>query len=607
MVKRILKLNRYKDWSIKVKLLTITILLIVFSVLIVSSLSYYKYTMDFQRQAAERTQQTIEQLSFNIETYLDDVFRLSVAPCYNYQLMDALEQDKADSGSAQLERRRLIEDLLDGMMIQPRTDILSVYIIADEVYRGGRYPASNYYNVDCNVYDWYKRALTTQDTIFVPTHMEQITSNPKFKVFSIVKRINSIKDVDKQLGIVKVDANYTGIESICNKVNMGKDGGLFIIDENNTIIYSSTKSNYFPELYTLAKTSESPYITTNIGGKSFLLNSTVIPSANWTIISVNSINELNRNAIQTRNTTFFMALAFSIFAIIILLIFTRSFLRPLMTIIKLMKEVKRGNFQVEFPEQRSDEIGYLGSSFNTMVLRINSMMKENTDLVKEVYEAKILQKEAQINALYSQIRPHFIYNTLNMISLLMQCGRNEKAIDNINKLSSLLRGMAHIGNEVTLETEINLLDSYLSIQSSRYDGRLEYSINIDKELYSYIIPALIFQPVVENSVIHGCEKRKEKTSIKIYNTIKDDLLTFYIEDDADGINEAALEKLRDKVYNPDSYNVAADNYPSANKSGIGLANVNKRIKIKYGDRYGLAIDSTQGKGTCVSIILPTQS
>ncbi len=602
-----IRIHRYTDWSIKVKLLTITILLIVCSVFVVSLLSYYKYTRDFQQQAAERTQQIIEQLSFNIEAYLDDVTRLSVAPCYNDDLMQALEKGKQTTESARLEKRRLIEGLLDNMMVQPRNDILSVYVIADEIYRGGRYPASNYYNVDCNKYDWYKKALSTQDTIFVPAHMEEITGNPRFKVFSIVKRIDSLNKVGKPVGVVKVDANYSGIESISNKVNMGKDGGLFIIDENNTAIFSSIKNNPFNQLITVAKSSKTPFITIRTGQKSYLVNSTVIPGAKWTIFAVNSISELNSGAVQTRNITFFMALISSIFAIIILLIFTRSFLRPLMIIIKLMKEVKRGNFQVEFPEQRKDEIGYLGSSFNTMVLRINSMIGENTNLVKEVYEAKLLQRDAQISALYSQIRPHFIYNTLNMISLLMQCGRNEKAIDNINKLSRLLRGITHLDKEIPLETEIGLLDSYLSIQSSRYDGRLEYSIDIDRSLYSYNIPALIFQPVVENSVVHGCEKRKEKTFIRIYNTVEDGLLIFYVEDNADGMNEETLEKLRNKVYSLGNGKEPESVDPSVKGSGIGLVNVNRRIKIKFGDQYGLLIDSAQGAGTCVKIILPQQA
>lgn len=606
MVKRIVKLSSYKNWSIKVKLLTITIFLIVFSVLIASSLSYYRYTRDFQQQAAERTQQTIEQLSFNINTYLEDVIRLSMSLYYNNQLMDTLEKGDVKTASEQLEKRRLIEDLLNGMMIQPRNDILSVYIIADEVYRGGRYPASNYYNADYKNYDWYKQALKTQETIFVPAHLEQLISNPKFKVFSIVKRIDSIKNVGKPLGVVKVDADYTGIESICNKVDMGKEGGLFIFDENNTTIFSSVKNDSFKDIYSLVKGSNSPYFTTSINGKKYLLNSTVIPRANWTIITANSINELNKNAIQTRNTTFLMALLSSLFAIIILIIFTQSFLRPLMIIIKLMKEVKRGNFQVKFPEERNDEIGYLGSSFNTMVTRISSMMVENTDLVKEVYEAKFLQKEAQISALYGQIRPHFIYNTLNMISLLMQCGRNEKAIDNINKLSILLRGITHLDKEITVEKEISLLDSYLSIQSSRYDGRLEYIINIDKELYSYSIPALILQPIAENSIVHGCEKRKEKTIIKIYNTYENENIVFIVEDNADGMDEKTLEKLRKRVYSSEDIAVLEDSYPSVKSGGIGLVNVNKRIKIRFGEQYGLIIDSNLGKGTSVRIVLPKE-
>ncbi|NTV90075.1 MAG: sensor histidine kinase, partial [Clostridiales bacterium] len=417
--------------------------------------------------------------------------------------------------------------------------------------------------------------------------------------------INSIKNVGKLLGVVKVDANYTGIESICSKVNMGKEGGLFIIDDNSSILYSSLSSGHYNELYSLARNSSSPYLTTNMDGERILLNYKTIPGSNWTIITVNSIRELNRNASKTRNATFLMALACSMFAIIIVLVYTGSFLKPLMNIIRLMKEVKRGNLEVEFPEQRNDEIGYLGSSFNTMVLRINQMMAENTKLVKEVYEAKLLQKEAQINALYSQIQPHFINNTLNMISLLIQCGRQEQAVDNINKLSGLLRGMMHLDKDISLETEIGLLDSYLSIQSSRYNGRLEYNIDIDRKYGMFTIPALIFQPIVENSVVHGCEKRREKTLIEISVAAEGNDLIFSIRDNAGGIEPEALEKLREKLSGASVTDEEDGKQAAATfGNGIGLVNVNKRIKIRFGEAYGLSIESIPGKGTCVWVTLP---
>ncbi len=616
---------RYKNWSIRLKLLSITIVLIISSVVAVSLLSYQRYTIDFQAQSAVRIQQTIEQLSYNIESYLDDLNRLSLAPLYNTDLMNALEQPAPDTDLAKLEKRRLIETYLDNMMVIPRKDILSVYILSDEIYRGGRYSASVDNTVRYQDFDWYKQALATENVIFVPAHMEQFVSTPRFKIFSLVKSIRSLKVNSDIIGVIKVDANYTGIELLCNKVNMGKDGGLFIMDQNRNVIFSSLKDRPLEDLYQQIINSKKPYTITKIDDKNYLLNAITIQSANWTVVALNSIDELNQGAIQTRKITYLLAIACSLLAILVMLVFTNSFLNPLFQIIQLMKEVKRGNFQVEFPEQRRDEIGYLGSSFNTMIQRINYMMQENTRLVTEVYEARILQKEAQINALYSQIRPHFLYNTLNMISLLIQCNRADDAVDNINKLSSLLRGMIHVPKEIPVETEINLLVSYLGIQASRFSGRLEYQIDIDPRVSKYKIPSLIFQPVVENSIIHGCEKRKEKTLVQIYSTLEDDSLIFHIEDNAGGIDPDRLARLRQRLAGqgtetrllsasvaplPDALGAAAADEKTTQQAandgegGIGLVNVNRRIKIEFGERYGLEIDSEPGRGTHVRIILP---
>lgn len=607
MIRFIHKFCKYKDWSIRFKLLTISILLILGSVFLVSLLSYFQYTRNFEKQSADRIQQIIEQVSLNLDTYIDDLFRLSVSPYYNGTVMAALEDDVSGSEMEQLDKSRLIENFLDEMMIIPRKDILRVFALTTNVYAGSRIRTNIDSDIDFHKFPWYNEALKKHDPIFVPVHLEQIVKNPKYMVFSVVCQIRSTRNPDKVLGVVKVDANYTGIQSICDKVSMGKGGSLYIIDGNNNIIYSGNVSTPAldadgPELLSKLNETQKSYYTIKLSQNGYLVNTTRIPRSNWTIVSVNSLKDLNEEAVRTRNFAFFLAILCSLSAILVFTLFSRRFLQPLLAIVKLMKEVQRGNLTVKYRQKSSDEIGYLGSSFNIMVSKINDMIHQNTLLVKQVYEAKLLQKEAQFNALYSQIKPHFLYNALNMISLSMQCGKNEKAVENINNLSSLLRAMANVNREIPLETEISLLDSYLSIQSSRFEGRLAYSIDIDRNFYSYYIPSLLFQPIIENSVVHGCENKKGKTNIKVFNTVEDHVLTFHIQDDGNGIPEDKLLVLRKKL---DGFEAGMEKQEAENKrSGIGLVNVNKRIKIKFGEKYGLHIDSTIGEGTFVKIILP---
>lgn len=602
-----LKIKQYKDWSLKIKLMTITTILVFSSVFIVSVISYIQYTKDFNRQSAGRVDQIIDQVSLNIGLYLDDLFRLSMSPYYNNDVMNVLEKDIPQDQGRQLDNIRLVESFLKEMMIIPRKDILRVYIITDIVYSSLRTNTGYDSKTDFLQFGWYNDALKTRNPIFIPVHSESIDKGADLRVFSIAMQLRSLSDTEKNLGVVKVDADYSGIQDICNKVNMGREGNLLIMDENNNIIYKGLSgkscSMDYVKLHNEIKASKGSYFTTIIDNRKYLVNSVRISGSNWDIIAVNSLSELNQEAARTRNISFLMAFTCLIPAFIILVLFINRFLSPILTIVNLMKEVQKGNLSARFSETSCNEIGYMGMSFNAMAEKISKMLNENTKLVKEVYEAKVLQKEAQINALNSQIRPHFIYNALNTVSMMIQCGKNEEAVDNINKLGNMLRSIARQDKDTTLQAEMELLGFYLGVQKNRYGDRLDYTIKFDEELLSYVLPSLILQPIVENAVIHGCEAKKGETLIKLYNAFENGNIVIYIEDNGKGISPEVLSRLNESLDNvqPES---GGESGNTPVRSSIGLLNVNKRIKIKYGSQFGIKITSTCDVGTVIKVILP---
>lgn len=598
----------YRYWSIKFKLLTISAMFILCSVFLVSFLSYFQYTKNFEKQSADKVQQILEQVSLNIDTYLDDLFRLSLFPYRNDQVMNALENDENTSELYNLQKTWIIEDFLDEIMIFPRRDILRVFIVTDKnIYSSGRTQTTIDPQVPVHELDWYNQALKTQDSIFVSAHMEQMVKHPKSEVFSIVKQLRSTKDMEKILGVIKVDANYKGIEAIAEKVNAGKKGGLFIIDANKNLIYSSLTKKAAEKFDPVIHNVNLSNTKVEVNHEDYLLNSIIMPSLNWTIISVNSIKELNQGASHTRNIAFLMAVICAFLSIVVLFFFIKRFLNPLLEIVKLMNTIKRGNLSVSFPEKRHDEIGYLGSSFNEMVAKINYMLAENTKLVEEVYEVKLAQNEAQLNALFNQIKPHFIFNTLNMISLLMQSGKEERAVDHINKLSHIMRNITRWQKDVEIEHELELLHSYLSIQSSRFDGKLEYHIDIDPSLYSYRIPAFLLQPIVENAIIYGCELKRGKTQIHITHETLNGQLIIHVKDNGKGMDEQTLNRLKNKLDHQSDQEEPSIQNPNHRKGmGIGLININKRIKMMYGNVFGLTVQSSLDSGTCVKIVLPKE-
>ena len=257
---------------------------------------------------------------------------------------------------------------------------------------------------------------------------------------------------------------------------------------------------------------------------------------------------------------------------------------------------------VQVPVKNHDEIGYLTESFNTMVNRLRTTMQKNTHLVKEVYETRYLQKEAQYNALCSQIKPHFLYNTLNTISLLIKCGEHDKAVRNIEDFSFFLRGVMNTDKDIPLSAELKLVDAYLSLQKSRYEDQFSYQIDIPGNFMDYEIPALTLQPIVENAIIHGCEMKRGNSVIKISCTADERFLTICIEDNGRGMEQSQVKELNCMFCTLPSQNSDMDE--NALNESIGLINVNSRLQLKFGMKYGIVIHSKINEGTCVSLRMP---
>jgi two-component system sensor histidine kinase YesM len=270
-----------------------------------------------------------------------------------------------------------------------------------------------------------------------------------------------------------------------------------------------------------------------------------------------------------------------------------------------MKTVEAGNSALRYQGSRTDEIGYLGSTMNTMLDRLDSMFKRNAELDKRIYQAQLFRREAQIQLLYSQIRPHFIYNTLNMISILIQQNQGVQAVENLNRLSLILHGVAYINKEIPIHTELRLVESYLAIHQLRSGDGFTYSINVAQELRDYILPALLLQPIVENAVIHSNGDTHRNIHISIYNENMGNIFGICIGDNGRGIAPDKLEELNMKMQRdyPQHEPFMAD---LSSLEGMGLVNVNTRIRMRFGREYGLNIESHEGTGTVVRVILPRQ-
>lgn len=575
--------------------------------MIISASLYDQYSKSLLEQSSEKAQQIIELSALNIESYLDDLYRLSLSPYYDQDVIDALDKNISDSDLVSLHRTRTIEDFLEQILIIPRQDILRVFILTDEIYKGERVPSTLDNTQIYQNFDWYTKAMETKEPLLISAHLEQIIKNPTNIVFSIVRIIKSTRNTNRILGVIKVDANYSSIKNMCDQANFGDNGGVFIIDSNQQIIYTnivSFDSSDYKAIYHHVQDTPKIYNDITIKNNQYLINYVNIKDSNWTMVGVTANNTVNNRIIAVKNKASIIAAICFIASLIIIIFYIYKFLHPLNNIIEYIREIQNGNLDVTFSITSNDELAYLSNALNEMVAELKKMFMENDKLVHQIYEAKYLQKEAQINSLFSQIQPHFIYNTLNMISMLIQNNQYTEAVNNINKLSIMLRGLSNLDKDIPIITEIKFLDAYLAIQKSRYIDRLDYQINIDEALYQHMIPALTLQPIVENSVIHGCEAKKTTTSIKISNRLDEDHIILIVEDNGIGMTTEKLDALRTKL------TIGTESVSDINindkGSGIALVNVNRRIQIKYGETYGIKVESQLNEGTIVKLYLPKQ-
>ncbi|RAV23303.1 sensor histidine kinase [Paenibacillus contaminans] len=283
--------------------------------------------------------------------------------------------------------------------------------------------------------------------------------------------------------------------------------------------------------------------------------------------------------------------------VIVIICIRRSvlYVRPIHALIQAMKKVKDGDLHVRFQERSGDEIELLGRSFNAMLDRLQQLIEEITKSKLREQELETKKRSAELNALQMQINPHFLYNTFESINWLVIQNENDKAVTMMTSLADLFRiGINRGENIVGLDEELMHAEAYITIQKIRYNDKLNVIWDIQLEARLYLTMKLVLQPLIENAIYHGIELMEGAGTIRIKSFIKEDRLILQIIDDGLGIEDERLTELMERFKNW---------YREPSRS-IGLLNVNERIKLLFGEEFGLHINSKVNEGTIVSVTLP---
>lgn len=425
--------------------------------------------------------------------------------------------------------------------------------------------------------EWYKKTIQQNGRLYW-----YINDDFGKQMISVSRLVFDIKNFAKPIAVISVDMDMSKVASVVSDIHLGKTGKVYLVDDKGKLIYSEDKSflyRYTTKLYN--SSSGSDFITIN-GNKIMVIYNT-LPQNGWKLVGMVSMAELNEKAEMIRNFIYLTALLSLVIAALISLYFSYSISQPIIKLATEMKKVEKGNFNISVEENWGGEIGVLYSSFNYMIKRIN-------ELIHEVYLSKIKEKDAELKALQAQINPHFLYNTLDTVNWLAVKHNVPEISKIVNSLASILRYSINKGNDVTtVENELKHVESYITIQKIRFKDKFEVSFNIDKRVLHYKTIKLILQPLVENAIIHGIETYEGKGKILINGYLDGEKIVFEVINNGNPIDLDLVNKLLDS--------------PADDKDSYGIQNVNERIKLYYGEEYGLyyqAIDSN----TVARIVIP---
>ncbi len=333
---------------------------------------------------------------------------------------------------------------------------------------------------------------------------------------------------------------------------------------------------------------------TRFEGHDSLLASVELGVEDWRLVSVTSWVSLSREVMLYARWLGVLLLVCAFSAVLFLLFFSNRVTRQVIQTVKFMRMVERGDLSARLPVVGSDEMSLLAKGFNSLVSRV-------AELLNEVMRQQERKKLAELQALQAQIKPHFLFNALESINILAVQNQGRKVSQMVARLGNLLRISIQQKDVITVEQELQHLNSYLEIQKFRFEELFDYRIDVPEELLRCTMPKLSLQPLVENSIQHGFEGIGYMGSIRIRAEVEQGRLVFWVEDNGIGMEPGKLAAFQ---YEGQRGAAHEDLPETGERRGLGVCNVADRIRIGYGLRYGLFISSSPGGGTVIKLVLP---
>src|SRR5690554_333612 len=438
------------------------------------------------------------------------------------------------------------------------------------------------------------RGMDEQDEHILVERAALLHKRDKYGIL-VGRAIRSLYE-GENIGVIIIRLNESFFSDIYKDIDIGPGAEVFIIDGQGVVVSTRTETVPFKKEYKERSLVEqimeneekgNTVFNLDIDGIPHLVATAKIECAQWHVISTIPYSYLNLESQRIKKHIMLLGGICFLLAVGLSFLFTKSISIPLDKLINAMNSVKNGRLSPAVTDNSRDEIGEVTRNFNDMV-------KELKGLLADIKEKEIQKRKAEIKVLQAQINPHFLSNILNT-------AKNMANVQRVKNLESLLTSLikllhASMGKDeefITVSREMEYIKNYLNIQEFRYYNKFHVDLEIEEEILENKLPKFLLQPVVENAVIHGIAPKKGQGFIEIKGFLYEEKMIFVVTDDGVGMTDDTIKRvLNDKIVEREHF------------CGMGIKNVRERIRIYFGDEYGVRIESRPNHFTRVEIILP---
>ena len=427
--------------------------------------------------------------------------------------------------------------------------------------------------------EWYRLAVSNPDTVCLisDTSGRNIVTNESYNVFSMVKAIYK-EGTTEVMGVLLMDIKHDIISQSIDNITIGQKGFVFVIDSEDRVVYTPANPITYRVNPDWIRKENAP-VTARIRGEKYQIRSERSDYTGWRVVGVFSIDEIMGHM----NTLIFALtcglLLLLVFVFVITVKISQTITNPVVELEQLMKKAESGDLAVRFQGDYHDEVSELGRDFNHMLVRIE-------DLIQQVYIEQKNKRMAELKVLQEQIKPHFLYNTLDMINWMSYRSSNQDICKIVKSLSDFFKLSLNHGKELyTVGDEVRHIQSYVTIEQYK-KAEIDFEIHVDEELKPCICPKLIVQPLVENAILHGIEPKRGPGTIIISFVRRENDIVITVEDDGVGLCGKQREGAR------------------YHHGGYGLQNINERLTMLYGKKYHVTVEERMGGGVISSVVIP---